>query len=178
MKLFLSPHDDDQVLFGAFTLMRMNPLVVICTDSWIQGNRGEDITAEQRAEESRKACEILGCPVVRLGLRDDVVDEWSMKRALSRFSGFETVYIPAIQGGNKDHDLVGQVAKEVFKNVKQYTTYTSTELYTTGSEEIIPTSEEIILKHNTLDCFQSQINLPATAPHFEAVKGGKSEWFI
>lgn len=177
MKLFLSPHDDDQVLFGAFTLMREKPLVVICTDSWIQYNRGENITAEQRAEETISAMELLGCPVVRLGIRDDIIDEWALTHALERFGNFERIFAPALQGGNPVHDLVSNVAQKLFFNVKYYCTYSKDALYTTGSQEIISTPEEYSLKERALDCFQSQINLPATKPHFEAVKG-KSEWYI
>ena len=60
MKLFLSPHPDDETLFGAFTLMREKPLVVIITDSYIQQNRGENITPQQRFQESVNAMKILG----------------------------------------------------------------------------------------------------------------------
>lgn len=178
MKLFISPHNDDETLFGAFTLMREKPLVVIVTDSWIQFNRGESITADQRWEETKKAMVILGCSVIRLGIRDDILDDWHVKDKLSRFIGFDTVYIPAVQGGNLQHDLVSKVAKEVFGDrVKQYTTYTATEPCTTGTQEVIPTSEEITLKEKALACYESQIKSPTTALHFQAVKG-KSEWFI
>lgn len=175
MNLFISPHNDDAVLFAAFTLMREKPLVVTVTDSWKQSNRGENITADQRWEEDKKAMEILGCPIIRLGIRDDIIDEWAVKRALGRFHGFPRVYAPAIQGGNKDHDLVGEVAQKLFPNLIQYTTYSPVSLYTTGSQEVKPTPEELELKKKALECYQSQITLPATAPHFKAVEG-RSEW--
>jgi LmbE family N-acetylglucosaminyl deacetylase len=176
--LILSPHDDDNVLFAAFTCMREKPLVVICTDSWIQQNRGENITPEQRMEETNMACDLLGCPVVRLGLRDDVLTEWALRRALQRFHGFETVYAPAqIVPGNKHHNMVGQIAKEVFGQTKEYMTYATNKLYVEGSEEVTPTLGELELKEKALACFTSQINLSATKPHFEAIEG-KSEWFI
>jgi LmbE family N-acetylglucosaminyl deacetylase len=177
-KLWLSPHSDDSVLFGAFTLMREHPLVVTVTSAYIQSNRGENITAQERMEEDRKACELLGCSHIDLAIRDDVIDDWAVRRALGRFSGFETIYAPAVQGGNKDHDLIGRIADEVFGDkVKHYTTYTPTELYTTGSERITGNERELELKEKALQCFQSQINLPATKPHFEAIKG-RSEWFM
>jgi hypothetical protein len=44
VKVFLSPHHDDETLFGAFTLLRERPLVVIVTDSYVQFNRGDGIT--------------------------------------------------------------------------------------------------------------------------------------
>lgn len=178
MKLFLAPHNDDETLFGAFTLMREKPLVVIVTDSYIQSNRGENITAFQRWMETYNAMKLLGCSVISLGLRDDVLEEWAVIEKFSKFANFDKIYAPAIQGGNKDHDMVGKIAMHVWPDkTKQYCTYTPTELYTTGSEEIVPTLEELDLKFKALQCYKSQFNLPATKPHFEAVLG-HSEWFI
>lgn len=178
MKLFLSPHNDDETLFGAYTLLREKPLVVIVTDSFIQANRGEDITADQRWEETKKSMEILGCSVMRLGIRDDVIDEYEVKDKLQRFYGFKTIFAPAIQGGNKDHDLVGKIAKEIFGDkVMQYCTYSKTDLSIEGSVKVTPRVGDEELKEKALQCYQSQINLPATRPHFEAVKG-KPEWYI
>jgi LmbE family N-acetylglucosaminyl deacetylase len=175
MKLFLSPHNDDEALFGAYTLMREHPLVVIVTDSWIQFNRGDNITADQRWEETKEAMKILNCPVIRLGLRDDVVSEWEITDKLKKFSGFDTVYAPAIQGGHVQHDLIGKLAQQVFFYVKQYTTYTHEELWTKGTYEMKPTPEEIELKDKVLACYKSQLGI--NAAHFDAVKG-KSEWII
>jgi LmbE family N-acetylglucosaminyl deacetylase len=179
MKLAISPHNDDAALYLAFTLMRKKPLVLTVTDAWKQFNRGENITSGQRWLEDIEAMKMLGCPLINGDIRDDVIDEWSVIHLLQRFKNFDQVYAPAVQNGNPDHNLIAKVAKEIFGDrCKQYTTYSETELYTTGSEEVKPTSEEIILKHNALNCYKSQINLPATKPHFDAVMGGKSEWFI
>lgn len=176
--LWLSPHPDDETLFGAFTLMREKPLVVIVTDSYVQQNRGENITPQQRFQESVNAMKILGCSVMRLGIRDDIINELALTDRLAWFKNFKTVYAPALQGGNPVHDLVGEVALRVFGDkIKQYSTYAKGEWFTPGTKEIIPTSEELTLKEKALACYKSQINLPATAPHFEAVKG-KSEWLI
>lgn len=180
MKLFISPHNDDETLFGAFTLMREHPLVVIVTDAWKQFNRGENITADQRWNETVEAMKILECPVIRLGIRDDIIDEWAIHDKLSRFIGFDTTYIPALQGGNPHHDMVSNVLLFTCKlspNIVQYTTYSKDNLYTVGETEIVPTEKELQLKEKALACYQTQINLPATAPHFEAVKG-RSEWYI
>ena len=177
MDLWIAPHNDDETLFGAFTLMRKHPLVAVVTDSWLQFNRGENITCEQRWMETAMAMNILGCPFVRIGIRDDIINEWMVTEKLGRFSGFDTVYVPAVQGGNPHHDLIGIVARRHFPNVKQYTTYSSTDLYTTGLEEVVPTPEELKLKNRALEYYTSQIKLPATAPHFEAIKG-RSEWFL
>ena len=176
MNLAIIPHNDDEGLFLAYTCMREKPLVLVITDSHIQPNRGEVVcSAEERWQESVEACKILGCPVIRIGLRDDTLTEDDVRTALKRFSGFDKVYAPAIQGGNPQHDMIGKVAKELF-NVIEYTTYTKTELWTKGNIEIIPTQEEMDLKNKALLCYISQVNLPSTRPHFEAVKN-KSEFY-
>lgn len=175
--LFLAPHNDDEALFGAFTLLREKPLVVVLTDSWIQHNRGDGISFKQRREETVEALKILGCPAIFAGLRDDMLDEWQVKRLFLDFRNFEKVYAPAIiENGNEQHNLVGQIARFSFENVIPYMTYSKTDLWKNGRYEIVPNSIEVQLKNRALDCYKSQINLPATRPHFDAVRG-KSEWY-
>lgn len=176
MKLLLSPHNDDEALFASYTLLREKPLVVIVTDSYIQFERGDQITAEQRRNETREAMKILGCPVIFLGIKDTELTGDRLEEVLKYFKA-DTVYAPAIQGGNGQHDIVGQVAKLLFDNVIQYTTYTRDVLWTQGSQEIKPSRTESILKNQALDCYKSQINLGSTAPHFTAVRG-KSEYYV
>lgn len=177
MNLFFSPHNDDETLFGAFTLIRERPLVVIVTDSWIQYNRGDGITAEQRWQETLAAVELFACPVYRAGLHDTLLSMELVVQLMKKFKGFEKVYAPAIQGGNIHHDMVGEAARLVFKNLYQYTTYTKHELHTVGDIEVKPTPNEQKLKNEALGKYKSQLNLPSTRPHFAAVLD-KSEWLI
>lgn len=176
MDLFISPHNDDAALFGAYTLMRKKPLVLTVTDSWIQSNRGEVCSADDRWNEDVEAMKILNCPIIRLGLRDDLLIEDHLKQAFIRFVNFDRIYVPALQGGNSQHDMIGRVATAIF-GIKciYYPTYTKSELYTIGGFEIVPTIEEIELKNKALDCYKSQIKI--NGPHFDAVRG-KSEWYI
>lgn len=177
--IFLSPHDDDSTLFGAFICLREKPLILVITDAYIQSNRGEKgCDAETRAKESEAAHKILGCETARLGIRDDEATTEMITILLSAYDDYDVVYTPALQGGNRHHDMVNEAAQRVFGDkVKEYTTYTRTELWTRGNIEIIPTLEELDLKNKALLCYTSQINLPATKPHFEAIKN-KSEWLI
>jgi len=177
MKILLSPHNDDETLFAAFTLIRHKPRVIVVTDSYIQGNRGENITAEQRREETRQAMAILGCEVEFWGLRDDRLSATEIVHKCKALGTGHEVFAPAVQGGNRQHDLVGRLAQQIFPRLIQYTTYTLSEAWTRGSREIVPTEEERALKEKALACYQSQINLPATRHHFEAVMG-KSEWYL
>lgn len=177
MKLLISPHNDDETLFAAFTMIREKPLVLLMTDSYIQAERGDPITWDQRRDETVEACGILGCNVVFAGIPDTRLTEEKIRDILKRYVGFmDDVYAPAIQGGNPQHDLIGKVAKEVFPHVIQYTTYTKTELHTTGSVEIVPTPQELEFKNKALDCYVSQLNLGSTRPHFDAVRG-KPEYY-
>lgn len=179
--LFLAPHNDDEALFAAYTLMRKKPLVFIITDAHIQTNRGEKgCDAETRWNESKKAMEILGCPVIRLGIKDY---ELVLANLINFFqftlSGFDEIYAPAMQNGNPHHDIVSEAAKYVWGDkVKYYSTYAFGEFFTKGNIEVIPTEEEYQLKLKALDCYQSQINLPSTAEHFKAAKDAKSEWLM
>lgn len=181
MKLFIAPHNDDEALFGAFTLIRYKPLVLVVTDSYIQQNRGEHITASERRSETYEAMKVADCPVFFGGIRDDVIDEWQVENLLSRFDNLDMVYFPAeVPNGNEHHNLISQVAKKLCLlkgwQYRQYMTYAKDQLYLVGTEEMFPTPEEREIKERMLNCYQSQLSLPATAPHFEAVKG-KSEWF-
>lgn len=177
--LFLAPHNDDEMLFGAYTIMREKPVVLIVTDSYIQPYRGDrGCSAPERRAESIAASKLIGYPLFFRGIPDTQLTEDGLRISLKTLYGFDKIYAPAIQGGNAQHDLVGRVAKEVFGDrVVHYTTYTKTELWTTGEYEIVPTQKEIDLKNRALDCYVSQINLPSTAPHFAAVRG-KSEWLL
>lgn len=179
MKLALCPHNDDEALFLAYTLIREKPLVVIITDSYIQPNRGEvGCSAEERRVETIRAMDVLKCPVVFLGIKDTELNEEELIRRLRPFVGdWEEVYAPAIQGGNPQHDLIGAVARRVFPSITRYTTYTKTELWTKGDKEVIPTEEEKALKIKALNCYTSQLLLPSTRPHFLSVIN-KSEWLI
>ena len=177
MKLLLSPHNDDECLFAAYTLMREKPLVIIVTDSDVHLAQG--ITAYQRREESRRACELLGVPLVFLGLKDGTLDQQKddLKRRLKPFASqpWTHVYAPAIQGGHKDHDAVGDVVASMFSPVSYYATYALGECFTPTGREIVPAQEEIDLKNRALECYSSQIRLARDKSRFDTVRG-RSEY--
>lgn len=177
--ILLSVHNDDESLFCSFTLMRHKPLVIVCTTSHIQPNRGDKgCDAYTRNNETIAAMKLAGCPVVFLGIKDTELTEETLRERLQHFNP-ETIYIPASQGGNPQHDLVNKVALELFGRHKceQYSTYTKTQLYVPEGYEIKPTHTEMELKNKMLDCYKSQLNLPSTRPHFDAVKN-QSEWLL
>jgi LmbE family N-acetylglucosaminyl deacetylase len=179
--IFLSPHNDDETLFGAYTLMRHKPLVIIVTDSYIQPKRGDkNCCAIARRDETVKAMSLIDCPVVFLGIEDAKLTEEVLRERLQYFNP-ETIYIPAYhENGNEQHNLVNKVALEIFGRNKceQYCSYVKGDFnIVQGGWEVKPTHTEMELKNKMLECYKSQLNLPSTRPHFEAVKG-KSEWLI
>jgi hypothetical protein len=161
----------------SFTCQREHPLVVVALDSYIQPNRGEiGCSARERARETLCAHSYFRVDTERLELRDDTATEQDIIDALGRFADVETVYAPALQGGNVHHDMVARAAVSVFgSKVVPYTTYTKTELHTTGDVEVVPTEREMELKRRALQCFESQLRI--NRPHFDAV-AGKSEWLM
>lgn len=177
MKLLLSPHNDDECLFAAYTLMRERPLVVVVTDS--DAHVAEGVTAQQRREESRRACELLGVPVVFLGMTDGALDQQKedLRRRLGPFASqpWSHVYAPAIQGGHKDHDAVGDVVSSMFSTVSYYATYAAGECFTPLGSEIKPTPKEVDRKNMALECYASQIRLARGECRFDVVRG-RSEY--
>jgi LmbE family N-acetylglucosaminyl deacetylase len=126
MKIFISPHNDDEVLFGAFTLLRERPLVVFVFDSYVQPSRGlSGTSAERRRAESLEACGILGCECRFLGLRDDA--EASAIRIGSLIEDLEPseIWAPASEvGGHAQHNLVAAACNR-FPAAHRYLTYTA-----------------------------------------------------
>lgn len=116
MNLFLSPHCDDESLFGAYTIMREHPQVVVVFD-------GQDKT---RRAETIAAMTILGASVRFLGLPDAPVPPDAARAALAALDA-DRAWAPAVEtGGNAHHNLVGQLADELWPGrVTHYLTYTA-----------------------------------------------------
>ena len=175
MKLLLSPHNDDETLFAAYTILREKPFVIIVTDSYIQEERGDKITWDQRRRETEQALTMLGSEAHFLGIPDTDLNHFELHEILKVYDA-EVIYAPAIQGGHRQHDMVGEVARELWgKKVKYYATYTKTDLTPKGDVEIKPTEIEKQMKNDALDCYTSQIRINKL--HFDAVRD-KSEWFV
>lgn len=165
MKLFLSPHNDDETLFGAFTLLRERPLVLIVFDGYLQAARGTGITAEQRRNESRAAMEILGCTVEFMGLRDDNPNVTpALIRAYVESLKPTEIYAPAREeSGHRQHNLAADAVSGM-PNVRHYMTYTPA-----GKSTGVPVPYEPewpLLKLKALACYESQIKLWSTKDHF------------
>ena len=169
----MSPHNDDEALFGSYTIMRRKPLVAIVTDSWMQFERGQGITTSQRRAETLEAMRLLGAPVEFLGIKDTELSAVNLAERLRDIHPSK-VYAPQPNSLNPQHNIVGDIAYRLWPDkVIFYSTYTRTSLTPEGEIEIAPKYEEIRLKNRALDCYQSQISI--NNRQFLAVRG-KSEF--
>lgn len=171
MKLLVAPHNDDEVLFGCFSILREKPLVVVVFDGYVQQNRGLKITAEQRRDETRAACAILGVQVEFLGFRDDAPPtcEDIAIELLKRYQGFE-VWAPAWEAkGHPQHNMVA-CACDAMLVKDRYLTYTTAGKSTNEYKPVpILDGSWIALKLRAMACYESQMSLdPRVAcwPHF------------
>src|SRR5258706_6016462 len=161
--IFLSPHSDDQVLFGAYIIQRVKPLIIVCTDG-TSHQRKFGIPIGQRREESKEAAKLLGVKVEFLGIPEEELTIERLRLTLKRIPYLpQLVFAPAKTGGNPHHDIVSE-----FGNLF-YSTYSKNSLVPTGEMAIVPTVEELSQKNQALTCFTSQVKI--NPHHFEAVKG-------
>lgn len=153
--LLLAPHNDDEALFASYIILKHKPLVCVVTDSYRQELRGDAITKEQRISETEMAMDILDADVKFLHIPDNAIGD----DALDALDDFEVVYAPQPEfGGNPDHNKIGELAKNKWKNVIFYSTYTAQRPYPHG--EPIPYTDEMYkLKMMALDSYQSQLNM-------------------
>jgi len=166
MKLLISPHNDDEALFAAFTILRERPLVFIVTDSIRQNGRG--ITANERRNESIAAMTVLGAEVEFMGIPDAALNAQDFNRRISEFIGafgpFDHIYAPAFEvDGNVDHNII---AEHKFDTpVTRYLTYTKAGK--SRSEKVVPFENNWpLIKLKALACYKSQILEPSTRDHF------------
>src|SRR6185503_6248323 len=181
--ILLSVHDDDAALFAAISCVRERPTIVVVADSYVQPARGEvGCDADDRAAETEAANAILGCETRRLMLHDDDLTEDQVRKELAEwFSDAETIYVPALEGGHPQHDLVARAAAAVFgtEKLRCYSTYSrlsqyrDADLQPVGTTEVEWTRDEYELKQRALMCYASQHRV--NPMHFAAVEG-RSEW--
>lgn len=153
MSVFLAPHCDDETLFGAFTLLREKPLVVIVYDC-----------GPEREAETEAALKILGCDVEHWRLPLDASEEY-LAFAI-RTLETTTIYAPLPEdGGQPQHNLIGRLARDSGRSVVSYLTYTDAGKSTHGNR--VPVELDWIrLKLLALACYPSQSGHPSHAPHF------------
>lgn len=173
--LLLAPHNDDEVLWTTWTLLRHDPLVVVCFASHLQELRGTGITARQRTAETVEALSVLG--ITRF-------DQWEYADSLAADAALEilkqpmrelaaehpdaTVWAPAVEdNGHDQHNVVGNLAYTMWpqNQVRPYLTYRRGSGRTVGAE--VPFEPDWpALKLQALACYRTQIAEPSTAYWF------------
>lgn len=168
--VFLSPHNDDETLFGSFTLLRHKPLVVVCLRSQVQFDRGYGITSAEREWETGRAMRVLGCRWVQLPVIDreptrHVADLIEELRRVAPPETTDRVFAPAMEiGGHAHHNLICEIADSIYENVEHYMTYTS-EGKSVGRPVPFET-DWVYLKTRALSAYRSQSSLADCAEHF------------
>ncbi len=180
MKLLLSPHNDDETLFSAFTIMREKPQVVVVYDSYVQPTRGiEGCEYFLRRTETRNALVCMNAMLPKfIGLRDDV--GYTPKDIMFRLRScvdvdqvFDAVYAPIYDAdGHEHHNAVSLVAAELkSESHVYYSTYTRERGRQTTPNEVRPESGDMIArKHLALACYRSQMSMDARL--------GTWPWFV
>lgn len=168
MKLFISPHSDDAVLFATYTILREKPIIVTVTHSTLQGDNGFE-----RVLEDYSASKILGVPILFLGIDEDKLNKeillYKLGELLWQENYIDCIYLPAYEeNGNPHHNLINKVIKDNCSlgiEIKEYKTYSGLEDRTIG-KEIIPTEQELELKKKAMACYKTQIENPLTNHYF------------
>lgn len=184
-KLFLSPHNDDEVLFGAFTIQREAPDVAVVFDSHLQPERGHgECRWDTRRRESNAGVRCLRdfeyvspFEVFFLGLSDR--EAWTVgelvtimsQKFVARKVEYSEVWAPGEETrGHEHHNLVAAAALLVFPNAKihRYLTYTRTSGKSTHGIEVKPKGIEVRRKLEAMACYKTQLENDALGcwPHF------------
>lgn len=162
--LFLSPHSDDETLFGAFSIVRYKPHVVIANPS--SGDYG---STEDRLQESRAAVAILGGRSVEQWTGDTPREDM---RAIDARLRPSIVFAPSTNASHPDHVELGELAAEIFgARLLAYHTYKIKDVDDVGKVrdgQPVPFEHAWIdLKRRALECYKTQREHPRARIFFD-----------
>jgi hypothetical protein len=131
--------------------------------------------AEEREAETDAAMNIFGCdwrqwPLGDRHASDEEVEAfmWGL-RDPAGFDDWDLVFAPAVEeNGNVQHNLIGELADQVFTDceVRHYLTYTNPPLMRSRSNKVVePEHAWLQLKRLALACYRSQTKTPSNR-HF------------
>jgi LmbE family N-acetylglucosaminyl deacetylase len=167
--LFLSPHNDDETLFGSFSIQATRAHVIVVLRSDYEQTRWPAATAAVRELETAAACAELGVSFEQWAF-SDLEPDWPAILARLQQLALEPwthVFAPAVEpDGHPHHNSVGVRAAEAFgDSLLRYTTY-SRENGRHAANPVRAEPEWIIRKLRALSCYRSQIELELMRPHF------------
>jgi LmbE family N-acetylglucosaminyl deacetylase len=173
VNLLISPHNDDETLFTAFTLCRERETIQVAVvfDGYVQALRGEPVTHIERRAETVAALKELG--VVSPPIWGEISDAAPDCLAIDHFFRHlknnidpVTVYVPQWEsGGHEQHNMVCSMADGVWGRTVHYMTYT-TAGKSIGSKEVLPEPDWVVRKLHALACYRSQITVANCREHF------------
>lgn len=166
MNLFLSPHNDDDALFGAYTCLQHRPKIVTVLRSFVESTWSPPVTYETRERESFLAAQVLGCEYEQWEYPDMSPDWEEISRALRQLKP-ERVWAPLVEeGGHPHHNAIGLIAGDLWPQTVYYATYTHANGKTTTGSRVEPQAEWVALKRIAMDCYVSQATHPQCAVAF------------
>jgi LmbE family N-acetylglucosaminyl deacetylase len=166
VNLLFSPHNDDEAIFASYVIAREHPLVVVCFRG--AAHYG---AANLRAEESRRACAILGASF----------EQWDARvyeALIARMRDFDRerrpdrVWAPDEFTSHTDHIVVSCAAREVFRG--RLTTYCTYAIGVDGAPKKVTSArpslpaepQHVLLKLRAMACYESQICHPRAGQFF------------
>lgn len=186
--LLLSPHNDDEVLFAAYTALRYQPLVLTC---WDGARKTHLATVEERVAESMAAAEVLGYEYGHLWVDLEAAGAYETieRRIRLGLGGAEPEHVWAPYpepGGHRHHNGLGYLATRMWPGrVSFYATYTCEHDETgeivgvhrskVGEQVAVEDRHWPELKRKALRCFYSQRTRQGTAMHF---RQPLDEWVV
>jgi len=176
--VFLSPHNDDETLFGSFTLLRERPRVITVLRSYVQEERGTGVTYQEREAENAAALEVLGIGDWEQWTYPDDDPPWREIRERLASVDAGRVYAPAIERrGHAHHNAIGGLASALWPGkITYYTTYTTWGRTKRGYK--VPWEHEwVLLKLRALSCYRSQILVPGTLTTHHFLEA-QSEYYL
>jgi LmbE family N-acetylglucosaminyl deacetylase len=160
--IFLSPHNDDETLFGSFSILSERfPTVIVCLRSQLQLAWG--VNSDTREAETHAACEILGAQYIQLSEPDENPN-WravanSLRAIVESEPEIERIYVPAGgKGVPEQHAKVGELAAELFPEIPlaRYLTYRGSAEKDRSGVEVVPKPWMIEFKLRALAVYISQ----------------------
>ena len=169
--IVLAPHGDDEVLFVAYTCLREQAHVIVCSQDADPGIR------KARSLETTAAITLLGCSHHEWPIPADEMEKHvdQMKIWMTAWNSTslvastpDRVYAPAVNTeGHEQHNLIGLLAREVFGDkVIPYGTYAPRGQREVLPQEVIPTAYEIQRKLQAIACYRTQMENSSTRPWF------------
>lgn len=168
MDLLFSPHNDDETLFAAYTIIRYRPRVVVCFRR-VRRKHGNDYgDPAVRERETRAAVKILGGRGAEqwdaVGF-DDLAEK--MREARAKYQP-ERVWAPSHVTSHPEHAVVSLAAAEVFgaDELTTYHTYDEAGRVQTG-QKVHREPGWVLLKLQALSEYRTQATHPRACVFFE-----------